>query len=551
MHSSSPPVGTAPSSTAPGRSPSNGGPARPLRNVLFIMADQLRWDYLSCAGHPSLRTPTLDALAARGVRFANAFVQGPVCGASRMSTYTGRYVSSHGSMWNFVPLSIGQKTLGDHLRPHGVRCAVAGKTHVEADLEGAARLGLDVRDGLGRLAMEGGFEPFERDDGIWPPGFEVRGNRYCDWLRERGYAGANPWHDYANSALDAHGRLLSGWEMRWAAHPARVAEPHSETAYMTDRAIEFIDAQGDRPWLLHLSYIKPHWPYVAPAPYHAMYGAADVPPAQRKPHERDHPHPVVRGYQRTDPSLSFSRDEVRDTVIPAYMGLVRQIDDHLGRLFAWMRERGIDRDTLVVFTSDHGDYLGDHWLGEKELFHDTIVKVPLIVMDPRPEADATRGTVNDALVEAIDLAPTFLDALGVPPVPQWLEGASLQPWLHGQRPAGWREAAFSENSYAFRDAVRLPLGRPVDRCGMSMARTDRWKYVHYEGAPPQLFDLHADPHEYDDLGADPARAAVREEMAGRLFEWLRARKHCATIRHDAIEQWNAREVDAGIRIGAW
>ena len=123
--------------------------APPLRNVLFIMADQLRWDYLSCAGHPTLHTPNLDALAARGVRFTQAYVQGPVCGASRMSTYTGRYVSSHGSVWNFVPLSVGQKTLGDHVRPHGVRCALVGKTHVEPDVEGAARLGkglvVDVR----------------------------------------------------------------------------------------------------------------------------------------------------------------------------------------------------------------------------------------------------------------------------------------------------------------------------------------------------------------------------------------------------------------------
>ena len=115
----------------------------PLRHVLFIMCDQLRADHLSCYGHPRLQTPHIDALAARGVRFSHAYAQGAVCGASRMSTYTGRYVSSHGTMWNFVPLSVGQKTLGDHLRPHGVRCALVGKTHVEADTEGAHRLGID------------------------------------------------------------------------------------------------------------------------------------------------------------------------------------------------------------------------------------------------------------------------------------------------------------------------------------------------------------------------------------------------------------------------
>lgn len=530
---------------------SPSSPPASVRNVLFIMADQLRWDYLSCAGHPRLHTPNLDALAARGLRFANAFVQGPVCGASRMSTYTGRYVTSHGSMWNFVPLSLGQMTLGDHLRPHGVRCAVVGKTHVEPDVAGAARLGLDTTQGPGLLAMQGGFEPYERDDGILPAGFKVEGNRYCDYLRESGYRGDNPWHDFANSGRDAQGRILSGWQMRWAGHAAHIAAEHSETPYMTRRAMQFIAEQGDQPWLLHLSYIKPHWPYVAPAPYHALYTAADVLPPRRGAREREAPHPVVRGFMDTEPSRSFARDEVRDTVIPTYMGLVKQIDDELGRLFDFLRERGIDRHTLIVFTSDHGDYLGDHWLGEKELFHDTIVKVPLIVADPRAAADATRGQVSGELVEAIDLAPTFLDALGLPGAPQWLEGRSLQPLLHGRKPKEWREAVFSENSYAFRDPVRLPLGRPVDGCQMTMVRTKAWKYVHYEGLPPQLFDLRSDPDELQDLGTDSGHAAVREQMATRLFDWLRQRKRATTIAHEDIELWNRREIDAGIRIGEW
>lgn len=524
-----------------------------MKNVLFIMADQLRWDYLSGAGHPHLHTPHLDALAARGVRFSQAFVQGPVCGASRMSTYTGRYVTSHGSAWNFVPLSVGQKTLGDHLRAHGVQCGVIGKTHVEADVEGARRLGMDTTQGAGLLAMHGGFEPWERDDGIWPPGFKVQGNRYCDWLRDKGYAGDNPWHDFANSALGDDGQVLSGWRMRDAHKPARVAEAHSETPYMTDRAIEFIAREHTAPWLLHLSYIKPHWPYVAPAPYHAMYGRTQVLPAVRAQAEREAPHPVMKGYQSTAPGVNFSRDEVRERVIPTYMGLVKQLDDHIGRLMTFLRESGRDKDTLIVFTSDHGDYLGDHWLGEKELFHDCIVKVPMIVVDPDARADATRGTTVDALVESIDLAPTFLEWLGMPPQPQWLEGRSLLPWLHAQPQAasGWRDAVFSENNYAFRDAVRLPLNRPVDGCQMTMVRSAQWKYVHFEGLAPQLFDLVRDPQELTDLGTDPACAAVREAMAAQLFDWLRQRKRVCTIRHEAIEGWNRREVDTGILIGEW
>ena len=250
--------------------------------------------------------------------------------------------------------------------------------------------------------------------------------------------------------------------------------------------------------------------------------------------------------------MSFARREVRETVIPTYMGLVKQIDDHLGRLFAFLRERGIDRETLIVFTSDHGDYLGDHGLGEKELFHDTIVRVPMIVIDPRAEADATRG-------QAIDRAGR-IDRSGAY-VPRCARAARRAAMARGRVvaaaaarptvPKAWRELVFSETSYAFRDEVRLPLGRPVDGCLMTMVRGTRWKYIHYEGVRPQLFDLENDPHEYVDLGTDPSHAEVREQMAMRLFDWLRQRKRFSTISLDDIEQWNRREVKAGIQIGVW
>lgn len=525
--------------------------SKPLRNVLFIMADQLRWDYLGCAGHPSIRTPHLDALAARGVRFANAFVQGPVCGASRMSTYTGRYVTSHGSAWNFVPLSISQKTLGDHVAPHGVRCAVVGKTHVEADTQAAARLGMDTASGPGLLAMQGGFEPYERDDGMWPPGFKVQGNHYCEYLRAHGYGGDNPWHDHANSSLGEDGTLHSGWQLRWAREPARVASEHSETPYMTRRAMDFITEQGNQPWVLHLSYIKPHWPYVAPAPYHALYGPQDVLPAQRSAAEKMDPHPVYAGFMRNTASLTFSQDEARETVIPTYMGLITQLDDQIGQLMQFLRDTGRDQDTLIVFTSDHGDYLGDHWLGEKELFHDAIVKVPMIVVDPRAQADATRGQVRDEIVESIDLIPTFLDALGLEQPQEWLEGTSLVPLLHERTPAWAKDMAVCENTFAFRDSVRLPIGAPVDRCNMTMVRTHDWKYVHVDGLRPMLFDLANDPHELVDLGAAPRYAHVREFMQHRLLDWLFRRRRITGITPHGIETWNTRELKAGIDIGVW
>ena len=520
-----------------------------VRNILFIMTDQLRADYLSCYGHPTLRTPNIDGLAARGVRFTRAYCQSPLCGPSRMSFYTGRYMSSHGAHYNNVPLSVGEMTLGDYLRPLGWRVALVGKTHMQADAEGMARLGIDPASQVGVQVGECGFEPYERDDGLWPESINDPNLAYNRYLRAHGYDSPNPWHDFANSAAGPNGEILSGWHLRWARLPARVAEQHSETAYMTDRAIAFLEEAGDGPWCLHLSYIKPHWPYVAPAPYHAMYGPNELVAANRDERERRDPHPVYAAFMRHEDSETFSREGVRETVIPAYMGLVKQVDDQLGRLFAWLEAHGRLRDTLIVFTSDHGDYLGDHWLGEKELFHEESVRIPLIVCDPDAAADATRGTADDHFVEAIDLVPTFLEFAGGQAQPHRLEGRSLVPLLRGAAP-DWRDAAISETDYAWRGA-RLELGVAPDRARGYMIRTERWKYILWEGFRPQLFDLQADPAERNDRGEDPALAATRAELHERLFAWLRARRMRKTIADQTIAQRTGKQKQRGFLIGVW
>ena len=364
-------------------------------NILFVMADQLRWDYLGCTGHPHIRTPAIDALAARGVNFTRAFVQAPVCGGSRMSFYTGRYNVTHGATYNNFPLRLDEQTIGDYLRPLGYRVALTGKTHMAADREAMARLGIDPGSSTGVLASQCGFEPYERDDGLHPDQSADPNLAYNTWLRQLGYRSDNPWHDFANAAEGDNGEVLSGWSMRHARRPARVKEEHSETAYMTDRALAFIDEAGAGPWCLHLSYIKPHWPYVAPAPYHAMYGPDQVIPANRSEGERADPHPVVAAFMAHEESRNFSRDEVRATVIPTYMGLISQFDRHVGRVIEHLEKRGLAGNTIIVVTSDHGDYLGDHWLGEKDLFHEEIVRIPLIILDPRAAAGGTRGARPD------------------------------------------------------------------------------------------------------------------------------------------------------------
>ena len=177
-------------------------------NVLWIMADQLRFDYLSCYGHPHLHTPHIDALAARGVRFTNAYVQSPVCGPSRMSAYTGRYVRSHGSTWNGMPLRIGEPTLGDHLREIGARAVLVRKTHMTADAIGMARLGIDMDSDIGALVAECGFEVWDRSDGVVPDGAAKNPSKYKDHLTAQGYEGPNPWHSAANSGQTDDGDIL-------------------------------------------------------------------------------------------------------------------------------------------------------------------------------------------------------------------------------------------------------------------------------------------------------------------------------------------------------
>jgi arylsulfatase A-like enzyme len=516
-------------------------------NVLFIMADQLRWDHLGCAGHPYLKTPNLDALAARGVRFGNAFVNSGVCGPSRMSTYTGRYPVSHGATWNRVPLSVGEVTLGEMLRGAGHRLALAGKTHVMPDRQGLARLQLEGGSELATLLERGGFEEIDRYDGHHAPGDE---SGYPAFLRAMGYASADPWSDFVISGIDADGELRSGWHMRHCHLPARVKEAHSETAYMTDQAIGFVQRMGTQPWVLHLSYVKPHWPYMAPAPYHAMYTADQCLPVLRSEAERAHEHPVLAAYRQHEESLSFQRDDCIRTVRPAYQGLISQLDHHLGRLFETLATQGVLDDTLVIFTADHGDYLGDHWLGEKELFHDTVQKVPLIVADPRPSADATRGTVDPRFVESVDIVPTVLDAMGVGVPPQRLEGRSLQPLLHGAHPADWRDMAYSELDYSYRQA-RLTLGRPVDRCRAFSLRTERWRYVYWLDLPEQLYDLQADPDEMHDLGRDLVTADVRSQLRDRLLGFLAARRHRTTVSDAQVDAATAGHKRAGVFYGQW
>ena len=517
------------------------------------MTDQLRWDYLSCNGHPSLKTPNIDKLAKSGVNFKNAFVQSPMCGPSRACFYTGRTIFSNGVTWNRVPLPIGELTLDDYLKPKGIRTAVVGKTHMEADVEGMHRLGLNKGTEIGMIISEPGFEPYEKDDGLHPtPGYLHKNEalNYNKWLNNLGYEGVNPWNDYANSAEGDNGELLSGWSLRNSNLPARIKEEHSETPYMTMRAKEFIKETGDKPWCLHLSFIKPHWPYMAPAPYHNMYGKESFIPVSRQNSEKENPNPVYKMFMEEQVGLTFSQQGTRETVLPGYMGLITQIDDHLGDLFNFLEKEGKKDETMIVFTSDHGDYLGDHWMGEKELFHDVSVKIPLIIFDPRKEADQSRGTECNELVESIDLLPTFIEANDLKVPNSRLEGKSLMPIINNNQTKPLRDHVFSEFDYGIYP-VREKLKVDINDAKIFMIRDKNWKFVYYKGFDSQLFDLQNDPEEFFDLGKSQKHKSIIEDMKEKLFQRLINRRNRISISDEAYSIMRDDENEKGIIIGQW
>lgn len=519
------------------------------KNILFIMCDQLRYDYLGCTGHPTIRTPNIDALAARGVTFESTYCQSPTCGPSRNSMYTGRYVSSNGTSVLHAPLRVGEMNIGHHLNPLGVRTVLVGKSHMVPDIEGMERLGIDPKGEVGRHLSEAGWETYERDDGIHPDAIVKPDLPYNEYLRAKGYGDTNPWH-WAANAVETERGVRSGYFNDRVDLPARVSDEDSETPYMTRRAMEFMaEDDGQTPWVLHLSYIKPHWPYVAPAPYNEMYSADDVIPAIRSEGELEDPNSLIGLFRTRMAAKTFSWDEARDKVIPAYMGLISQIDDQLGVLFKFMEGRGLLDNTMIVFTSDHGDYLGDHWMGDKEYFHDPAVRIPLIIADPDSAADPTRGTKDQSLVEGVDLLPTFLEYFGGAVPANILDGRSLLPKIRGEEVL-WRDFVISEGDYSFQ-IFGLNDGRgPLD-CRSYMIATKCWKYIYAPGHAPVLFDMQNDPDEVNDLGQSPDHAEIRQTMFNRLAWWSLQYRQRVACSEERARHMSGIEEKMGVLIGYW
>ena len=220
----------------------------------------------------------------------------------------------------------------------------------------------------------------------------------------------------------------------------------------------------------------------------------------------------------------------------------------MGRLFNYLKESGRMNDTMIVFCSDHGDNMGDHWMGEKDLFHDSSARVPLLVYDPREQADATRGTVSDELIEGIDLAPTFIEYFGGKHKPHIMEGLSLKPLLHNTADDGFRDYCVSEYDYSTRDS-RREVGVDQNDARLAMIFDGRYKYIHVEKMRPMLFDLETDPSELTDLATNPAYKDQIKRLSNLHYEWARKHHNRITLSAETIESMTDDKEPPGIYIG--
>jgi arylsulfatase A-like enzyme len=296
----------------------------------------------------------------------------------------------------------------------------------------------------------------------------------------------------------------------------------TETAFLTEALLGWLDAQAGGPsWFAHVSYLRPHPPYRAPAGYHDRYDP-DEGPGFRRNQDRAaelalHPLHEAAAHVTGCPTDERELRKLR----AAYWGNMAEVDDQVGRVLDHLERRGLAEDTLVVLTSDHGDQMGDHWLLEKLGWWDESYHIPLLVADPRPAADATRGSVVDAFTESVDVLPTICDWLGVE-TPVEVDGRSLRPFLHaGVAPADWRSEVHWQWDY--RDPVHHLaedlFGLTMEQCAIDVVRGHDHKYVHLASGESLYFDLREDPDQLIDRCSMPTAQAEVSEARARLLDW--------------------------------
>ena len=470
------------------------GGAMPRRpNVLLLMADQLRADALGCYGNGVIHTPVIDGLAERGVRFERMFAAYPVCAPNRASIATGRYPTVHRLRANGMRLPVCERTLMEVLRDAGYRTYGAGKMHFGPQwafpADGSPIMDPDPSTAIDPQPPEDAF-PWHGFDHVWLTE-DHRTGPYGEYLASHGY---NVWDELHSASYPQH-----------ATEPSSFPEEHHQTTWVTDRAIDYLDRHpADRPFFLWVSYVHPHHPFNPPAPYDTMYRPEDMPlpvwdegEVARWPEAyRSKYRALGGGHEAIGMDHLTNADWQR--IKAFYYGMVSLIDKNTGRLLDTLEAQGRLENTIVVFTTDHGENLGDHHLLFKGTTYDPVTRVPFIVSWAGNQGP---GAARETLCSSIDIMPTLLDLLSVPcPEPCPVQGISLVPAL---REAGhrMRDALLIENA-AIRRSVRTE---------------DALLTWHGPATSGELYDLAADPDCLHNLWGLPE---AEERQAGLLHRLI-------------------------------
>lgn len=447
--------------------------AAPRPNILFIMVDEMKWNVMSCAGHPIVKTPHLDRLAREGTRFATAYTVAPICTPSRYSFFTGRYAHVHGAIDNSTPTREPQVLLPAILKHAGYQTAISGKLHFLP-----ANLDYDF-DYFWSFSGEG-----PRKLPTWP--------QYVEEQHGRNAARKLAIQPFPDDPL--------GRDLGKLTYPKEDAQ----TFWITDRAVDFLRQRDQaKPFFLFVSYLDPHSPSHLCEPYWSLFEADQMPlPPTFKPDPSKPSQTAANRHEVNDP-------QIVKALTAAYYAKVTMVDDNVGRLLGQLRELGLAENTLIVFTADHGNMLGDLNRWFKGAMYEGSARIPLLMKAPATGAFTTqfnRGTVISKIVENIDVLPTLCEMAGVPLPSQGIQGRSLTKLVAGTEP-DWKERAFAER-------------------GSAMVRTAQYKFIkngkqneRHGGGAVELYDLTKDPRETNNLAQDPAYAATVQELAAQLEAW--------------------------------
>lgn len=462
-------------------------------NILVLMADQHRADILGCAGDPVVRTPNIDALAAAGTRFSNMHCQGPLCMPARASFLTERYVRDHGLHSNDADVPTELPTFLHELRAVGYHTACIGKMHLWLHgRRGSDRSSYtgDTRERVERLHDHGFVETIETVGKLATVGIA---SEYTDHLESRGLL--ETYREWVAERLYSHQRGADTLP-NWSTGSIPIPTDSYVDAWHGDRVVQWLDEHdGDDPWCMWVGFPGPHDPWDAPADYVDLYRdiAMPMPATLERPEIPDEgPFKSFLDFfvwHHSD-SRTFTDDRIQE-VRRAYYANVTVIDDAVGRIVAALERSGQADNTWIIYTSDHGEMMGEHRMLMKMVFYEPSVKVPCIV---RPPGGSDARTIP-TLAEHVDLSAT-LRAIGGAGGHETFEGRSLLGHLDGEGGGFVRDAVWSENY------------------GFASVRTDRHKLVVHETSleAGQLFDLEEDPDENHNVVRDPAHADVVEEL---------------------------------------